>query len=415
MRRQSPRERFKCLNFRRRRARKLKARRLRAARDGAAWRAARRIDEERTARHQELFEASAEGIARIALAPTTRRTRSGRWYRYQALSAPADFQLQSNLEGVLAFVYELRRQVFLRRRFGGHGARAKPDLYIDLDPILEIDIEGALVLAAELDRVRRVLRIRAVMDDENWHPFVRWFLHGVGLYNVIEAERLQPGCQIEDFEAVAAEVGLRVIPFVSCTKADPGKALHLREELYRHCVRPGDETQMKVYEALVEAFNNAVGHAYRPDVEGDGLPRIGRWWAGALIDQKRGYLYMVVYDQGVGIPATLPRRRWWEIIAGRIPEFSDAAVIQGALEYGRSGVSDDALFGDEADGRGNGLWRMCELADTFDEADVRFTSLKGDVLYAKGGGLERTNLKTRFPGTLIRWRTKLPALNGVAE
>jgi len=415
MRRQSPRDRFKCLNLQRRRARRLKARRLRAARDAAAWRAARRVEEERTARHQELFEASAAGIARIALAPTTRRTRGGRWYRYQALSAPADFQLQGNPEGVLAFVYELRRQVFLRRRFGGHGARSKPDLYIDLDPIQEIDIEGALVLAAELDRVRRVLRIKAVMDDENWHPFVRWFLHGVGLYNVIEAERLQPGCQIEAFEAVAAEAGLQVIPFVSCTKADPGKALHLREELYRHCVRPGDETQMKVYEALVEAFNNAVGHAYRADVEGDGLPRIGRWWAGALIDQRRGYLYIVVYDQGVGIPATLPRRRWWEVIAGRLPEFTDAAVIQGALEYGRSGVSDDALFGDEADGRGNGLWRMCELADTFDEADVRFTSLKGDVLYAKGGRLERTNLKTRFPGTLIRWRTKLPALNGVAE
>lgn len=415
MRRLSPQDKIKCLCLLRRRARKLQARRLRCKEQRAAWRAAQTIADERTALHRDLFEASAEGIARVSLTPTTRLTRSGRWYRYQALSAPADFQLQTNLEGVLGFVYELRRQVFLRKRFGGYGARSRPDLYIDLDPIAEIDIEGALVLAAELDRVRRVLRIRAVMDDANWHPFIRWFLHGVGLYNVIEAERLQPNCQIEDFEAVAAEVGLRVIPFVSCTKADPGKALHLREELYRHCARPGDETQMKVYEALVEAFNNAVGHAYRPDVPGDGLPRIGRWWAGALIDQKRGYLYMVVYDQGVGIPATLPRRRWWEIIAGKLPEFSDAAVIEGALEYGRSGVSDDPLFGEEADGRGNGLWRMCELADTFEEADVRFTSLKGDVLYVKGGRLERTNLKTRFPGTLIRWRTKIPALNGVAE
>ena len=96
-------------------------------------------------------------------------------------------------------------------------------------------------------------------------------------------------------------------------------------------------------------------------------------------------------------------------LVGRRIERTDADVIAGALEYGRSGVSSDALFGQEADGRGNGLWRMCELAETFDYADVRFTSLKGDVVYAKGGALEQTTLTSRFCGTMIRWRATISA------
>jgi hypothetical protein len=320
-----------------------------------------------------------------------------------------DFRLHSNRNAILTFVYELQRQVFVNGRFRGVGTNRRPALYIDLDEIEQIDIEGALILAAELDRIRRVMGIRAMLDDKNWHPEVRAILHGLGLYSVINAGRLEQHVPIADFVGHAAAAGIQIVPFLSCTRADPTKALELRQALYERCAPPGDVARLAVYEALVEAFNNAVSHAYRDEFPGDGLPRVKRWWAGALIDNVRGYLYLVVYDQGVGIPTTLPRRGTMHRLAGLEPERTDADVIRGALEYGRSGVSEDAIFGSEPDGRGNGLWRMCELAETFDDADVRFTSLKGDVLYAKGGVLEQTDLATRFCGTMIRWRTKIAA------
>lgn len=323
------------------------------------------------------------------------------------LTAPADFRLHENHDDIMGYIYELRRQVFVNDRFRGVGTKRRPSLYIDLDQIRHLDIEGALLLAAELDRVRRVLGMRALMDDENWDPQVRSILQGLGLYEVTEAGRLRDAVPIEDFVGPAAASGLSIVPFLSCTRADPEKAYALRQALYERCAPPGDVSQLAVYEALVEAFNNAIGHAYKDEFAGDGLPRVKRWWAGALIDHAAGYLYLVVYDQGVGIPTTLPRRGLMDRLVGRAPERTDADVIVGALQYGRSGASSDALFGDEADGRGNGLWRMCELAETFEDADVRFTSLKGDVLYVKGGDLEQTNLKSRFCGTMIRWRTSI--------
>ena len=410
MRRMSSRARRKILLLMRRRQRKAATRRschLRRTSDGSRIHFRQRSS--RWSVDLNAFRKSTEGIARWPLARSTRVGRAGEVYNCMRLTAPADFRLHLNHDSIMSYVYELRRQVFVNDRFRGFGTKRRPSLYIDLDQIVDLDVEGALLLAAELDRIRRVLGMRALMDDANWHPRVRSILYGLGLYTVTEAGRVRADVPIADFVGPADAAGLSIVPFLSCTRADPGKALELRQALYERCAPPGDASQLAVYDALVEAFNNAIGHAYLDEYPGDGLPRIRRWWACALIDHANGYLYLVVYDQGVGIPATLQRRGLLDRLRGHRPERTDADVIAGALEYGRSGTSNDALFGDEADGRGNGLWRMCELAETFEDADVRFTSLKGDVLYAKGGALEQTTLQTRFCGTMIRWRTTIGA------
>jgi hypothetical protein len=353
-----------------------------------------------------LFEASAEGIASVPVVASYFQDAVGRSWRCRRLSAPAEFSFAKNPDGVLEFVYELRRQVFIEDRFRGPGRKSRPSLYIDLDRIENIDIEGALILVAELDRVRKILKIKPRLDDAKWDPDVRAYLASFGFYRVLEASQLVEGGQIDDIRAVLAEEGYAIVPFVSCHQADPRKALELRDGLLQHCAPP-DAAQRAVYESLIEAFLNAVQHAYRHDIDGDGLPSVKHWWATALVDKRHGDLYLAVYDQGVGIPRTLVKRPWWHIIAGKLPERSDASIIEGALEYGRSGTSSTVDLVHDAGGRGNGLWRMCELTEAFKEAEVRFTSLKGDVLYRKGGALERTTLRTRFCGTMITWRAQI--------
>lgn len=356
-----------------------------------------------------LFEASAQGVPRVSLNPSRYRDNWGRHWRCLRLAAPSDFRLHTNQDEVLSFIYELRRQVFINDRFRGPGQKRRPNIYIDLDGVSSIDLEGALLLAAEIDRIRLVYRFKPQVDDAKWNPDVRALLHGLGLYRVIDAVRAADAPPIEDITGALDQSGLVIVPFVSCHEADPTKAQELREGLLRHCAT-SDQVELGVYDCLVEAFSNAVQHAYREDVAGDGLPALGRWWAGGVIDKREGTLVLVVYDQGVGIPKTLPRRPFWNVIAGRLPESTDDRIIEGALEYGRSGAADQ-LEG----GRGNGLWRMCELTETFEYADVRFTSLKGQVLYAKGGRVERATLATRFCGTMVRWRATISAAEDSPE
>jgi hypothetical protein len=353
-----------------------------------------------------LFEAAVDGVVSVPVMASSFQGPDGKWWRCRRLTAPSDCRYTSNPDGLLAFVYELRRQVFLEDRFRGAGRKSEPNLYIDLDKIENIDIEGALILVAELDRIRQVLKFKPHLDDANWDPDVRAYLASFGFYRVLEANRLFGGGEIDDMGAELEEAGYAIVPFVSCHLADPRKALELRDGLLQHCAPP-DEARRAVYEGLVEAILNAVQHAYRSDIAGDGLPSVKYWWATALVDKIEGDLHLAVYDQGVGIPRTLVKRPWWHLIAGKLPERSDSRIIEGALEYGRSGVSDTVELAADANGRGNGLWRMCELTEAFEQADVRFTSLKGDVLYRKGGVLERTTLKTRFCGTMITWRAKI--------
>jgi hypothetical protein len=41
---------------------------------------------------------------------------------------------------------------------------------------------------------------------------------------------------------------------------------------------------------------------------------------------------------------------------------------------------------------------------------VNFTSLKGDVFYAKGSPVQRSTPTTRFGGTMVRWRARVAGL-----
>jgi hypothetical protein len=365
---------------------------------------------QRLAVNAQLFEASAQGVPSAPLVPSTYRDWTGKYRRCLRLQAPADFRLHANADEVLAFIYEFRRQVFVRDRFRSAG-RKRAGLYLDLDTIEEIDLEAALVLTAEIDRVRLVYNVKPFMDDANWQTGVRAILYGLGLYRVVDAARYADAPPIDGIETALAELGLAIVPFISCHEADPAKAQELRASLWRHCAT-SDEAQFAVYDGLVEAFSNAVQHAYRKDVQNDGLPTVRRWWAGGLVDKANGEMFLVVYDQGAGIPKTLVRRPFWHRIAGRLHEHDDASVIEGALEYGRSGTASTIGLDPDADGRGNGLWRMCEMTSLFPTADVRFTSLQGQVLYARGGATERAALRTRFCGTMIRWRAQIGPAEG---
>jgi hypothetical protein len=219
-------------------------------------------------------------------------------------------------------------------------------------------------------------------------------LSKLGFYSVTDAMRTTEQVPIAEIDDLLEAEGLVIIPFVSDAHVASVKAEQLRDALFEAC-EPGNAARRPLYDALVEAFTNAVQHAYDPKLPGDGLPRVGRWWSGALIDVHQSRMHVVVYDQGVGIPATLVEQPFWSVLKGLLRRDTDAHRIAVALEYGESST--------KSAGRGNGLWQMCELTSAFTDASVCFTSQKGRVTYGGGRIAERVELPTRFAGTMIRW------------
>lgn len=310
------------------------------------------------------------------------------------LTAPRNFSLRANPDGVLRFVYELRRQVFIERAFGGEPAPGRPDIYINLDEINKLDLPASLILTAELDRVRRVLGIRPVLDDHRWDEEIRNTFYSLGLHNVVEARRRDRSVPIKKSASLSAD-RFQIIPMRSGSSSSNDLARAIRDELYEAC-KPFSAARPQFYNVLVEAFNNTREHAYPEGSGEDGIPSVGGWWAGAIVDHQLGLFELTVYDQGIGIPERFSRQHP-EATQERLQVggSGDMLVLQRAAEHGASSSGEP--------GRGNGLWQMTDLTRSIPESEVQFISLCGSVAY-RNGIMNRAFIPPqRFCGTMILW------------
>ena len=310
------------------------------------------------------------------------------------LSAPADFTFSSNMDGVLRFVYELRRQVFVERAFLGDPNPSQPDIYINLDDVSRIDSPAALILTAELDRIRKILGMRPVLDDHHWLPEIRNTLYSLGLHNVVQARRRDQTVAIQKSKSLSDD-RFQIIPMRSGNSSSNDLARQIRDELYEAC-KPFSAARPQFYNVLVEAFNNTREHAYPSGSGEDGIPSIGGWWAGAIVDHHRGRFELTVYDQGIGIPERFSRQHP-EAKQERLQVggSGDMLVLQRAAEHGASSSG--------LPGRGNGLWQMTDLTKSLPGSEVQFISLWGSVAYRNGIMNKAFIPPQRFCGTMIVW------------
>jgi anti-sigma regulatory factor (Ser/Thr protein kinase) len=311
--------------------------------------------------------------------------------RATILKAPARFSVAQNRDEVLGFLYAYRSAMFIAPPLG----RKYGLISIDLGDVVAMGLGAALVVTAEYHRalLRRSDRKGLTIDDAGWPSHIRGLLEMLGFYDLVEAVgRTAP-------EAPTPSGSLKFVQFVFAEVADGEFAEKLIEKLRA----VGGETPDReaVYAALIEAILNVTQHAY-PDPAPSVVPRQRKWWAAGSFNEERQLLEFVVYDQGVGIPNTLPKRRFFEaILTLSAPERTDADLIEGAIEFGRTST--------EQPERGNGLWTICSLVKDLDGSIVRIHSGRGQLTYDHAGKTRKTVYANPFCGTLIQWSLRLPS------
>lgn len=307
-----------------------------------------------------------------------------------AFMAPAVLDFTSNYERTLAFVLDVR-YLFSERQ--GHVCpdNLRRRVHADFSGIQALDAAAGLVLAAEIDRWSKDTGRRARSHDNSWKANVRDFFRDAGLFEMLNIDpqsvKAEPDEQPER----------RSLKMLSGKLADGASARKMRLDLEKLCGRDvGPRTT--VYDALTEAIANVM-HAY-PNWAGT-YPayRIRRWWTSGSWTPSTRTMSVQLYDQGVGIPRTLPRREYWgrllPIVRRFDPEQSDAGLIEAALEYGRTST--------QIEGRGKGLSEMAEWINTQGFGFLRITSGSGSVTYNADGSIDRRNLPAAFCGTLVEW------------
>ena len=299
------------------------------------------------------------------------------------IRCPANLSLEDNFEEVTKLLRDVR----------SHGTRDRNEhMYIDFKPIEKLTPSGALVLAAELDRwnhVRNSQRRLTPVDLGKWQRDVRSLLRGMGFFDLLN---VPPGVGEADELPV-----VRYVKFRRGSAVDGEAVERLRElDLIPHVSVPN---RRLLFEAVTEAMTNVKQHAY-PDRKGTQGPKC--WWMSAAYNTQSGEVAILIYDQGEGIPATLPRKFGEQLRRTLPPGWTKdhARLIEAAHELFRTGTR----WENRGLGLGRNIRRYIEKLDG--NGIYRVMSGKGEYTVRTGlsASPSRRSFRRSLGGTLIEWR-----------
>lgn len=304
---------------------------------------------------------------------------------HYVLAAPKQLHFGTQHNQVAAFTEGIRKL------FG-----ASLQLFLDFTNVELAAPAATLYVAAEVDRWRQATSAwnrPRVYDFDNWKPHIRRFFRDLGMFDLLQVVN-----QPDDPPSVSHT---RVLRMRRNNILDPDSVSQLRDELHVLC--GSIPNRLSFFDALCEAMNNVIHHAYQ-DPDPHEWPRIqDGWWMTADFDPRNHMLRIAFLDQGVGIPARLPRSGFYELLDGILHRLGgrndDAARIEAALQYGRSSTRQS--------NRGKGFHDMQMFVDGNPLNWMRVLSGYGECVY-RDGSWNATQHTERVVGTIVEWSLVAP-------
>ena len=320
---------------------------------------------------------------------TDRLERLGRRRDRKQITVPSVIDFQKNYEETVKFIGSIKDCVFQEDRFA----------FLDFSECKEISAEACVVLAAEIDRCRRrMLNSVSGSYPENFDVYS--LLNGLGFFKMLKIQAIAPTFHDPaKFDVVKLRSGKEF-------KEDhPENLMRGIKELFftenkEKFVTPYGK---KIYRALTEAAYNTAEHAYPLDfVNKERKTCVPVWWRAGFKNKKDNMVFIVLYDQGAGIPNTL-NTNWRKqleklssVWGGKPP---DHEKIKLAMDLGKSGT--------ETEGRGRGSNDMQSIIRENLGGFLSIFSYNGKYVYSSRDKCETELLSHRLGGTLVTWKISL--------
>jgi anti-sigma regulatory factor (Ser/Thr protein kinase) len=301
------------------------------------------------------------------------------------LRAPEVLDLVQNFDESVNFFQKIRNiSENLPRHF-----------HVNFKPIRHISASAALILAAEMDRIKRVSKKGILVKNfHQWDSNIRNLLGGMGMYDLLSIRNADRSMWDQNS---GEEIFMK---FQTGDKANGEDAKKLREIISSAVgMVPGSKDLQK---GLTEAMTNVSNHAYPEDFLIKNKFNKKQWWMSASFNNVTEKLTIIFYDQGIGIPETLPktiREKFNHLI--HLLSNDDGKMIEAATKLGRSRT--------EKDHRGGGLEDIKNYLANQDIENGYFKiySNRGEFFYKKNGNIEEesaVNKNQKLQGTLIEWQ-----------
>ncbi len=269
---------------------------------------------------------------------------------------------------------------------------------VNFDDLRRISSSAALVLTAELSRWDDLSRQHLRPLLERWDTSILHRFRELGFFELFHNNPMA------DYTPPNEES--KNVQFVKYIKGESGdnKKTKLLKKSIHDIV--GDDISKWVFlnTGLSEAITNVSHHAY---------PKEGRygkknWYLSGGFNSAAKEFKIVFYDQGVGIPKSLPTSKIWERVLEHLSVFAkadrkkDEVLLKAAIELDRTSTGDSD--------RGKGIQDMLEFIRQRKNGYISILSRRGLYKYSVDNGKKSTkSVHFEYPilGTLIIWKVSL--------
>lgn len=311
---------------------------------------------------------------------------------------PEIMDLSDNYETTMEYLHVIRKLCKLAK----HRYRIFKKAYrlwrVNFDEIQRISSSAALLLTAELSRWDDQILNKLKPITSGWKSDILQRFLELGFFDLFKNKGDLPDLSLQNTPEV------RFVKYIKGNSQEKDYS-QLKKKL-NELVGAEIQKWTFLHSGLDEAITNVMHHAY-PD--GCNVPKKDQnWYLTGAYNGKDRTLKIVFFDQGVGIPKTLPASKIWEkvleIFSGSqsIERMKDAVLLKAAVEVSRTSTGQPD--------RGKGLADMLQFILQRNEGHLSILSGHGLYKFSieNGSQIEKTH---RFAcptmGTLIIWKVQL--------
>jgi len=269
---------------------------------------------------------------------------------------------------------------------------------VNFNSVRQISSSAALRLTAELSRWEDCILDRLTPNVENWDPDIVARFDDLGFFDLFKRP--------PSLEGLERQTNVRFVKYIkgNCANKDYS---NLKKEI-RQLVGEEVRKWTFLHSGLDEAITNVGHHAYPDGCEVNEVHR--NWYLTGGYDEKSRLMKIVFFDQGVGIPRSLPASKVRERVLSYLSDLGysefekrrDETLLKAAVEVSRTRTGEED--------RGKGLADMLEFIKQRGQGYLSILSQHGLYKYTLDERGERTK-SIRFDnpttGTLIIWKVKL--------
>lgn len=262
---------------------------------------------------------------------------------------------------------------------------------LDFVPLKKISPAAALFLTSEIDRFQvrsKFIRIK-VKDFSRWDSSIRCQLRDMGMFDLLHIGNINP-----KFLSEKSSADEEFIKFRSGNRANGETFLEMRDEINEKIENIPEAKALQI--GITEAMTNTSHHAYPESYMKDCVLKVDKWWLSSSINKKTKTITVIICDQGVSIPKTIPENKSKLNIISSLFGKSDAQLIQIAVNNNKSRTNKSY--------RGKGLKDIKDYTKKAKDASLRIISRNGEYV---ASSLEKDyicNHKRPILGTLIEWK-----------